>query len=92
VAQVLVTGGAGFIGSNLVLALLKNGNLVRVLDNLSTGKQENLTDLDIDLVVGDIRDPEIVRKAVNGVDIIFHLAAFISNISPGSIYICASFN
>jgi nucleoside-diphosphate-sugar epimerase len=83
VAQVLVTGGAGFIGSNLVLALLKRGNVVRVLDNLSTGKQENLTDLDIDLVVGDIRDPEIVRKAVHGVDIIFHLAAFIS--VPASI-------
>ena len=77
-AQVLVTGGAGFIGSNLVRALLKDGNLVRVLDNLSTGKKENLTDQDIDFRVGDIRDPETVLKAVHEVDLIFHLAAFIS--------------
>lgn len=81
--RVLVTGGAGFIGSNLVRALLENENLVRVLDNYSTGKKENLTDLDIDLVVGDIRDPEIVRKVVHGIDTIFHLAAFIS--VPASI-------
>jgi UDP-glucose 4-epimerase len=77
-SHVLVTGGAGFIGSHLVRALLKNGNKVRVLDNLSTGKRENISDLDVDLMVGDIRDLHVVHQAVEEVNLVFHLAAFIS--------------
>jgi UDP-glucose 4-epimerase len=74
----LVTGGAGFIGSHLVRALLERGDQVRVLDNLSTGLRENLTDLDITLIQGDIRDLNIVRQAISGVNHIYHLAALIS--------------
>jgi UDP-glucose 4-epimerase len=73
----LVTGGAGFIGSNLVKALLSQGEKVRVLDNFSTGKKENLKGvLDrIELIEGDIRDVEAVNRAVQGVDYILHQAA-----------------
>lgn len=76
----LVTGGAGFIGSHLVDGLLERGDVVRVLDNLSTGKIENLEGkLDqIDLIQGDLRDPAILTQAVQGVDLIFHQAAFVS--------------
>ena len=77
--RVLVTGGAGFIGSHLVKALVKAGHQVRVLDNLSTGSIENLTDvLDaIEFVRGDIRDYGAVESAVSGVDAVVHLAALI---------------
>lgn len=75
---ILVTGGAGFIGSNLVSELLKLGNRVRVLDNLSSGKRENLQNTDVDLVVGDICHWEDVKRAVAGVERVFHLAAAIS--------------
>lgn len=73
----LVTGGAGFIGSHLAEALVKRGDSVRVLDNLSTGKRENIAHLadKIEFVEGDIRDPEAVRRAVAGVNVIFHEAA-----------------
>ena len=73
----LVTGGGGFIGSNIVEELLKRGHKVRVLDNFSTGKRENLLPfLDrIELVEGDIRSYHIVRAAVEGVDFILHQAA-----------------
>ena len=76
----LVTGGAGFIGSNLVEYLLKFGaRKVRVLDNFSTGFKKNLDEFfgnpSFELVEGDIRDPETCRKAVNGVDYVFHQAA-----------------
>ena len=74
----LVTGGAGFIGSHLVCALLEQGAFVRVLDNFSTGRRENLVDLKIDLVEGDLRDSAKVAEAVKGVDVIFHEAAFVS--------------
>lgn len=77
-AQILVTGGAGFIGSHLVRSLSDRGDEVRVLDNLSTGRRENLDGLDVDLVLGDIRDPETVQKALKGVDLVFHLAAMVS--------------
>jgi len=74
-----VTGGAGFIGSHLVKALVKAGHQVRVLDNLSTGSIENLTDvLDaIELVRGDVRDYGAVEYVVRGVDAVIHLAALI---------------
>ena len=73
----LVTGGAGFIGSNIVEELLKQGNSVRVLDNFSTGKRENLIEFekDIELLEGDIRSYHIVRQAVKDIEVILHLAA-----------------
>ncbi len=74
----LVTGGAGFIGSHLVRGLLEQGDQVLVLDNLSTGRRENLNGLDITLIEGDIRDLNTVRQAVSGVNHIYHLAALIS--------------
>ena len=75
--KVLVTGGAGFIGSNLVRSLLASGRDVRVLDDLSTGRMVNLDEVasHLDLVVGDLRDAEVVRGAVRGVDTVFHLGA-----------------
>jgi nucleoside-diphosphate-sugar epimerase len=74
----LVTGGAGFIGSHLVRSLLEAGDSVRVLDDLSTGKKENLEGLGVELTVGDIRDERLVRDACEGVDRVFHLAALAS--------------
>ena len=73
----LVTGGAGFIGSNIVEELLKRNYTVRVLDNFSTGKRENLKEFqkDIELIEGDIRSFHIVQKAVKGIDVILHDAA-----------------
>jgi UDP-glucose 4-epimerase len=73
----LVTGGAGFIGSNLVEALLERGDTVRVLDNLSTGKRENLLPFGdrIEFIEGDIRSYHIVHEAVRGADYVLHQAA-----------------
>lgn len=75
--KVLVTGGAGFIGGHLVDSLIKNNYQVKVLDNFSTGKKENLTDnfSKIELIKGDIRDEVAIREAVKGVDFILHQAA-----------------
>ncbi len=81
----LVTGGAGFIGSHLVHALLEQGAFVRVLDNFSTGKRENLAGLAsrfdgsrLQVQEGDVRDAAAVAAALVGVEIVFHEAAFIS--------------
>jgi nucleoside-diphosphate-sugar epimerase len=76
--RTLVTGGAGFIGSHIVHALLEQGDFVRVLDNFSTGRRENLAGLDVDLVEGDLRDADCVGRAVTGMDRVFHEAAFVS--------------
>jgi UDP-glucose 4-epimerase len=90
--RVLVTGGAGFIGSHLVEGLLTRGHSVRVLDNYSTGRRENLSHWmgDIEIMDGDLRDEEQINKAVSGMDWVFHLAAFISVpeslIDPGTCY------
>jgi nucleoside-diphosphate-sugar epimerase len=75
--SVLVTGGAGFIGSNLVRSLLEHGHAVRVLDDLSTGRAENLDGArdDVEFIEGDVRDPAAVAKAVVGVEVVHHLAA-----------------
>jgi UDP-glucose 4-epimerase len=73
--RVLVTGGGGFIGSNLVRALLERGDEVRVLDNFSTGNRTNLEGLDIEVVEGELRSYERVHNAVRGTDVVFHLGA-----------------
>jgi nucleoside-diphosphate-sugar epimerase len=74
----LVTGGAGFIGSHITRTLLEKGNQVRILDNFSSGKRENLKGLDVELIEGDLRDTSKVAEAVKGMDIVFHEAAFVS--------------
>ena len=77
--RVLVTGGAGFIGSHLVDKLITEGYNVRILDNLSAGKIENITghikDNKAELIVGDIRDSALVTKCLDGIDIVIHFAA-----------------
>lgn len=75
--RVLVTGGAGFIGSHLVERLVKEGRFVRVLDSFETGKRENLAAWrsDIELIEGDLRDLGTCKKACAGVDVVFHEAA-----------------
>ena len=74
-SRVLVTGGGGFIGSNLVLALVERGDEVRVLDNFSTGNRQNLAGLDVEVVEGELRSYERVHNAVRGVEVVFHLGA-----------------
>ncbi|MGI8974877.1 MAG: SDR family oxidoreductase [Gaiella sp.] len=75
--KVLVTGGAGFIGSNLVRALLERGAAVRVLDNFATGARANLEGLarDVEVVEGDLRSYERVHTAVRGVELVYHEGA-----------------
>lgn len=73
--KALVTGGAGFIGSNLAAALLEAGHDVRVLDNFSTGHRDNLDGLEVEIVEGDLRSYERVSTAVRGVDVVFHQGA-----------------
>jgi UDP-glucose 4-epimerase len=73
--RVLVTGGAGFIGSNLVRALLAQGEDVRVLDNFSTGSRANLDGLPVEIVEGELRSYERVHNAVRGAEVVFHLGA-----------------
>jgi len=70
----LVTGGAGFIGSNLVDALIAHGHPVRILDNFENGKRGNLNPK-ADLIAADIRDAEAIHAAFEGVDTVFHVAA-----------------
>jgi UDP-glucose 4-epimerase len=75
--RVLVTGGAGFIGSHLAEALVRAGHRVRVLDNLYSGKRANLAAVrdDVDFVKGDCADPAAVRRAMRGIEAVFHEAA-----------------
>jgi UDP-glucose 4-epimerase len=74
----LVSGGAGFIGSHLVRALVARGDDVLVLDNLSTGARANLANLPVELLVADLGEADQVRAATRGVDTVFHLGAMIS--------------
>ncbi len=73
----LVTGGAGFIGSSIAAALLAAGERVRVLDDLSSGREENLASLsgDLEIIRGTILDPEVVARAMKGAEVVFHEAA-----------------
>jgi UDP-glucose 4-epimerase len=73
--KTLVTGGAGFIGSNLVDALLERGDDVRVLDNFSTGNRANLAGRDVEVVEGELRSYERVHAATRGVEVVYHLGA-----------------
>ncbi|HRH41904.1 MAG TPA: SDR family oxidoreductase [Pyrinomonadaceae bacterium] len=75
--NVLVTGGAGFIGSNLADELIQQGAKVKIIDNLSTGFRENLEEIkgDFDFIEGDLNDDVSLKKALDGVEIIFHQAA-----------------
>src|SRR4030042_271098 len=79
-AKYLVTGGAGFTGSHIAETLVERGDAVRVLDNLTTGKKENLAAIRsrIEFVEGDIRDLATCRRAVEGVEAVFHEAALAS--------------
>jgi UDP-glucose 4-epimerase len=83
--HVLVTGGAGFIGSHLVEQLVLRGDAVRVLDDFSSGRRENLAPWrdSVEIIAADLRDAEQVTRAVQGVEQVFHLAAYIS--VPGSM-------
>jgi nucleoside-diphosphate-sugar epimerase len=76
-SKVLVTGGAGFIGSNLAQELIRQGARVNILDNLTTGFRENLEELegDFDFIEGDLNDDDALKRAVEGTEIIFHEAA-----------------
>jgi len=73
----LITGGAGFIGSNMARFLLEKGESVRILDNFETGKHENLAEIQsrIEIIEADIRDDATVRQAVDGSEVVYHLAA-----------------
>ncbi len=78
-AKYLVTGGAGFIGSNIVEELLRRGESVRVLDNLSTGKRQNILSFidekNFEFIEGDLRSYHIVQEAVKGIDYVLHQGA-----------------
>jgi len=101
--KMLVTGGAGFIGSHLVDRLVDEGYKVRVVDNLSSGRTENLrrhTDSNaIELLIGDLKDPQTALRSVENVDMVFHFAANpevrVSSIDPETHFnenIVATFN
>jgi nucleoside-diphosphate-sugar epimerase len=83
--SILVTGGAGFIGSHLTRALIRQGARVRVLDNFSSGRRENLADVarQVDFCEGDVRNAIACRNSCRGIEIVFHLAAYVS--VPGSV-------
>ncbi len=78
--RALVTGGAGFIGSNVAKLLLDEGHAVVILDNLSSGYEKNLRALDgSEFIEGDVTDLELLQRVTNGVDVVFHLAASVGN-------------
>jgi UDP-glucose 4-epimerase len=77
--KTLVTGGAGFIGSNLVRRLVLDGHQVTVLDNLSSGYSQNLRGISARLVEGDVRNQDMVAEAMQEIEVVFHLAASVGN-------------
>src|SRR5438270_803967 len=72
--EALITGGAGFIGSNLALRLVGDGHAVRVLDDLSSGSPDNVP-MGAELIEGDVADAAAVGAAVDGIEVVFHQAA-----------------
>ena len=74
--KVLVTGGCGFIGANLVRILLDKGQQVAIFDNLSKGNRDYIDDLDVTFIEGDIRDAGALGEALAGADRVVHLAAY----------------
>jgi UDP-glucose 4-epimerase len=78
--KALVTGGAGFIGSNVVKLLLERGHGVTVLDNLSTGYRVNVPEADVEFVEGSILDTDALARAAKGAEVVFHLAASVGNL------------
>jgi UDP-glucose 4-epimerase len=79
-SAVLVTGGAGFIGSNLAKSLVAEGHRVVVLDNLSSGYRYNVESLpQVEFIEGDVRDASLVARAIDGVETVFHVAASVGN-------------
>ena len=76
--QILVTGGYGFVGTNLVKVLVAEGCSVRILDDLSTGTPTYLSDVCHEFVTGDIRDPSVVDEAMKGIEGVVHLAGHTS--------------
>lgn len=78
--NVLITGGAGFIGSNLVNKLVEKGDSLRIIDNLSSGSKNNIHHLDdLHFVEGDIRDVSLLNRLMPGIDLIYHFAASVGN-------------
>src|SRR5262245_17227206 len=79
-SEILVTGGAGFIGSHLTEALVARGHCVRVFDNLSTGSRANLAVVRdrVEFIEGDLTDADAVRQAMRDVEVVFHQAALAS--------------
>jgi dTDP-L-rhamnose 4-epimerase len=80
IKRILVTGGAGFIGSHLVDSLVKSGHVVKILDNLEPQVHSKIPDYlnkDAQFIHGDIRNDDDVKKALKGIDIVFHLAAMV---------------
>src|SRR5262249_41180970 len=74
-ANYLITGGAGFIGSHLAESLVGQGHFVRVLDNLDTGSRENIVNSKIEFIVGSVEDAEAVKRSVQKIDFVLHQAA-----------------
>ena len=81
--KILITGGAGFIGSHLAEKLVKDGHEVRVLDDFSSGNTENLEGLEVEVSEASILNEEALESALSGVELVYHLAAYTS--APGSI-------
>ena len=78
--KTLVTGGAGFIGSNIVKQLITEGHHVTVLDSLISGHRSNLDPFpDVEFIEGDVRDQATIKRAMNSVEVVFHLAASVGN-------------
>jgi dTDP-L-rhamnose 4-epimerase len=79
--KILITGGAGFVGSHLADGLLRNGHAVRVLDDLTpqvhSHRPPDYLSPEVELITGDVRNPQCIREALRGVDVIFHLAAVV---------------